>query len=81
MIFFVAVSMCLALSARAHAWQELEKGLYLGEFDSPQKSPVCNYPIVILKIDPEIYAFKLLSASEHGAKPRTTREWAEDFAI
>ncbi len=81
MIFFVAVSMCLALSARAHGWQELEKGLYLGEFDSPQKSPVCNYSIVILKIDPEIYAFKLLSASEHRAKPRTAGEWAEEFGL
>ena len=81
MIFFVAVLTCLVLIARAHGWQELEKGLYLGEFDSPQKSPVCNYPIVILKIDPKIYAFKLLSASEHGAKPRTVGEWAEEFGL
>ena len=81
MISFVAVLMCLALNARAHGWQELEKGLYFAEFVSPQNSPVCNYPIVILKIDPKFYAFKLLSDSEHGAKPRTTKEWAEEFGL
>ena len=81
MICFVVVLMCLASTTKAHGWQELGKGLYLGKFDSPQKSPVCNYPIVILKIDPEIYGFKLLSASEHGAKPRTTREWDEEFGL
>jgi len=75
------VLMCLVSAARTHAWQELEKGLYLGMFDSPQKSLVCNYPILILKVDPEIYAFKLLSASEHRTKPRTAREWAEEFGL
>ena len=62
-------------------WQELEKGLYFWRFFSPQKSPVCNYPIVILKIDPKFYSFKLLSASEHEDKPRTAGKWAEEFGL
>ena len=81
MISFVVFLTCLASATKTYGWQELEKGLYLGEFDSPQKSPVCNYSIVILKIDPKHYAFRLLSASEHGAPLRTTREWAEEFGL
>jgi uncharacterized protein YigE (DUF2233 family) len=77
----VVVLTCLASAATARGWQELEKGLCFGEFVSPQKSPVCNYPIVIMKIDPKLYAFKLLSASEHGHKPRTAGEWAKEFGL
>ena len=81
MTWFVVVLACLASTATARGWQELEKGLYFGEFVSPQESPVCNYPIVVLKIDPEFYAFKLLSTSEYGTKPKTAREWAEEFRL
>ena len=81
MTCLVVILTCLASTGTARGWQEIEKGLYFGEFVSPQKSPVCNYPIVVLKIDPEFYAFKLVSASEHGAKPRTAREWAEEFGL
>jgi hypothetical protein len=48
MTCLVVALTCLASAATARGWQELEKGLYYGKFVSPQKSPVCNYPIVIL---------------------------------
>lgn len=81
LICLVVALMCLASSARTHGWQELGKGLYLGEFKSGQQSPVCNYPIVIVKIDPKSYALRLLSASEHGSPLRTARGWAEEFGL
>jgi len=63
------------------AWKRLGEGLSLGEFHPSQKSTVCNYPIVALKIDPKVYEFKLISASEHGGKPKTAREWPNEYGL
>ena len=62
-------------------WKELTPGLHLAELKSPQKSPVCNYPITVLKIDPKIYGLKLISASEHGGKSKTAKAWADEFGL
>jgi hypothetical protein len=85
MLFLVIIPF-LSLSpmdstAESHTWQKLAEGLYLGEFDPKMKSRVCNHKIVILKIDPKFYTFKLLCASEHDRKPRTAREWCNEFGL
>ncbi|MCF8143936.1 MAG: phosphodiester glycosidase family protein [Deltaproteobacteria bacterium] len=64
-----------------HAWEVLAPGLLIGEFDPAEKSPVPGDSIVVLRIDPEKYELKLLSTSEQGGKPRTARQWAEDFGL
>lgn len=84
MIFLVFFSILLFysdLGAESHTWQKLDEGLYLGEFDSPQKSKVGNYKIIILKIEPSFYSFKLLSASEHGGKSLTAKEWCNRYDL
>ena len=70
----------LAANKPAH-WKELAPGLHLAELKSPQKSPVCNYPITVLKIDPKPYGLKLISASEHGCKSKSARTWADEFGL
>jgi hypothetical protein len=82
-IFFVSLAGAVFLLTpwNTHAWEKLAEGLFVGEFDSPTKSPVSNDSIVVLRIDPEMYAFRLLSASEHGDKPRRARQWADDFGL
>ena len=79
--FVFSLLFCSISIAEPKIWQKLDDGLYLGEFDSPQKSPICNYPITILKIDPKLYSFKLLSASEHDGKKRTTKQWCKKFGL
>ncbi|MGA1869800.1 MAG: phosphodiester glycosidase family protein [bacterium] len=60
-------------------WDKLDEGLYLGEFYPEQKSAITDYPIIILKISPQHYSFKLMSASENGGKTRTPKQWCEEF--
>ncbi len=66
---------------QAPAWEKIADGLFLGEFESPQKSKICNYPIRVLKIDPAVYDLKLLSASERGGKNKTAKAWADSFGL
>lgn len=62
-------------------WKKLDKGLEMARFETPLKSPVCDYPITVLKIDPTLYEFRLISASEHGGSPKTAKAWAEQFDL
>jgi hypothetical protein len=72
---------CTDSVAETNAWEKLDEGLFLGKFDPKKKSRVCKSKIIILKIDPKLYSFKLLSASEHGRKPRTARQWGNEFGL
>ncbi len=80
LIFGAIVALILAWPALAGAWQELEHGLWLGEFHAPVPSPVGDSIITILKIDPASFTFHVLMASEHG-EPRTLERWAEGHAL
>ncbi len=72
---------CTDSVAETNAWEKLDEGLFLGKFDPKKKSRVCYAKIIILKIDPKLYSFKLLSASEHGRKSRTVRQWGNEFGL
>ena len=81
-IFFAFLYVfCKESVAQPQVWQKLDNGLYLGEFDPKKKSKICNHKIVILKINPKFYSFKLLSASQHGRKPRTVKGWCNEFGL
>lgn len=68
-------------AAETHSWKKMNEGLFLGGFDPRIKSKICNRKIIILKIDPKFFSFKLLSASEHGRKSRTVKQWSEEFGL
>jgi len=65
----------------ALAWQRLDDGLFLGEFEPKKKSEICNHPIVVLKISSKVYSFKLLSATEQEIKPLPARQWCNRFGL
>lgn len=69
------------VTAQNSPWEEINEGMHLAEFDSPIKSKTGDSKITILKIDPEIYEFKLLMASEQEGDARSVRQWAEDFQL
>jgi len=55
----------------------LEPGLEFGAFTSPDKSPVGDNLIRILKIDPKLFQFRLLNASASpGNKRLSAKKWA-----
>jgi hypothetical protein len=63
------------------AWLPLSEGLWLGEFDLPAKLRDEGSEVLVLKIDPELYALKLLSASEHHTGSMTAEGWADKFNL
>jgi len=67
--------------AESELWKMLDEGLYLAEFNSTLKSRITDFPITILKINPEFYSFKLLCATEHGRKMRTVKQWCNEFDL
>lgn len=60
----------------AGAWQSLEPGLELGVFPAPIQSPVGDSLIRVLRIDPQRFELRLLTASAPGqGRPLTAKEW------
>ena len=58
-------------------WVRLEPGLEFGAFISPDKSPVGDNLIRILKIDPNRFQFRLMNASaSSGGKRLSAKQWA-----
>jgi hypothetical protein len=69
------------VKGQSSQWKQISEGLFLGEFDSPQKSELGDSKVTIVKIDPKFYSFKLLSASEHGNVCRTAKQWCVEYHL
>ena len=75
-VFLSSVSICAE-----SPWRKVDEGLSVAEFDSPMKSNAQDSRITIVRIDPKLYSFKLLCASEHGRTKMTARNWCEKFSL
>jgi hypothetical protein len=73
--------LCPSALAGENPWQHIDPGLSLGKFTPNLKSRLQDKDVVILKMDPQVYALKLLCASEHGGRLLTIKEWAEEFDL
>jgi len=64
------------------AWQKLAPGLELGVFKAPRPSEIGDSKIRVLRIDPQHYQLKLLSASafEKG-RPLTAKQWSQQHGL
>ena len=62
-------------------WHTLQVGLYYREPDAPEKSILNDSKIFILKVDPRVCNFRMLSSSEHGKQNRTADVWAKEFGV
>ncbi|MCJ7786542.1 MAG: phosphodiester glycosidase family protein [Desulfobacterales bacterium] len=62
-------------------WRKVDNGLFLGQFDPFYESPVKDSKIIILKINPTYYSFKLLCASELGRIRLTPKEWCKKYNL
>lgn len=81
-IWLVFVTIVLPYSSEAKdQWQQIDDGLFLGEFITQNESDENPLKITILKIDPNKHLFKLLCASEHQGKALTVKEWAQKFNL
>ena len=62
-------------------WREVDDGLLIGEFEAQRNCSSSDTKILVLKIDPQKYAFKLLSASEHDGTKMTLKQWVEKYGL
>ena len=58
-----------------NSWKKVDEGLFWAGFYPSPKSLVTDSKIMIVKIDPKFYSFKLLCASEFGRIKLTAKEW------
>ena len=65
----------------AIGWQQVDDGLWFAFFDAHPKIPIGDSKILVVKINPNLYEFKLLSAKELKCKTKTIREWAEEYHL
>jgi hypothetical protein len=64
-----------------NAWHELQPGISFKEVDAPEKSILNDSRIFILKADPKLCKFQLLTSSQHDRKNRPADEWANEFKV
>jgi hypothetical protein len=62
-------------------WQKADEGLYVADFQSPQKSYGKDLCITIVRINPRYYSFKLLSAKELDLANMPVRNWCKKFGL
>jgi exopolysaccharide biosynthesis protein len=64
-------------------WKQIDEGLAYGDFSSTIKSTTGDSKILIVRIDPRLYNFRLLSASElsPGSVSLNVKEWAEKYKL
>lgn len=63
-------------------WRFVSPGLEVGEFVSPVRSQVGDSVIVVVRVDPRRYTFKLLCAKTLGlTRNPTAREWVEGHGL
>ena len=78
---FISILLCALLAfvscRKGSAWQQLDAGLHVAKLVTPGPLPLQGFTLFIIKIDPHIYEFELLCASELDCPPMTTQQWAE----
>ena len=62
-------------------WRKLDEGLFLAQFDPCYETPIKDSRIIIVKINPTYYSFKLLCASELGKIKLTPKEWCKRYDL
>ncbi len=62
-------------------WTKLDEGMAYCEIDAPEKSPVNDSKLTIVRIDPSKFEFDFFTATEFGGKARSASCWAEEFGL
>lgn len=62
-------------------WRKVDDGLFFAQFDHSYKPPIKDSKITMIKINPTIYSFKLLCASEFGKVRLTAKEWCKKYTL
>jgi exopolysaccharide biosynthesis protein len=77
-LFIHSTAMC-----QDSTWTQIDEGLQYCDFSSPIKSSTGDSKILIIRVDPKVYNFRLLSSSEvsPGSTSLNVKEWAEKYRL
>jgi uncharacterized protein YigE (DUF2233 family) len=81
LLFFLVLIDTSWLRCEPSPWREVEDGLLIGEFEPQQRLELGDARILVIKIDPQKYSFRLMSASENGGNKMTVKEWCETYGL
>lgn len=72
-----------SVSGQDASWKQIDEGLYYGNFVAPVKSNTGDSKILIVRIDPKVYNFRLLSTSEltPGSLELNVKGWTERYKL
>jgi hypothetical protein len=70
-----------ALAKMGENWLQIDEGLYIGRFMSEKRSDVGDSVITVIKVDPEKYELKLLSAAQKNHPSIPADQWAEEHNL
>ncbi len=68
-------------AAENSPWKDLDQGYSLAEFEASGQNGGSRYRIIVLRIDPARFSFRLLSATEHDKQQQTTQEWCRQHKL
>ncbi len=67
--------------SKLNTWQKVQQGLFIAEFETIPKSEFGDSKITVIKINPQYYTFKLVSASENDNEGGSAKGWGEQFNL
>ena len=79
----IVFASAIAAPAPEARWKKIDDGLHYGVFEVPAPHVAGKAKILVVRIDPGLYEFSLLAASElrPQAGSLTVREWAEKYRL
>jgi hypothetical protein len=69
------------LAKKGENWLEVDDGLYVGKFKAGKRSDIGDSVITVIKINPEKYELKLLSAAKKKHPAIPADKWAEEYGL
>jgi hypothetical protein len=70
-----------AVQSKANGWKRVDEGLSIVEIAPQETSKIEDSGITIVRIDPRVYSFKLLCASEYGRIRMTAKKWCQEHHL
>jgi len=67
--------------ALADGWQTVAPGLELGRFKAHLQAKLGDSTLTVLRVNPGLWRFRLLAASQYDKRPHTVEAWAQKMKL
>jgi hypothetical protein len=80
-LFFSGIHPIINIVSGSVEWKQLSHGLYYAEIDGPHVSKFSDSKVSILKIDPEVFDFTLVVATQYDSSQKTIKQWCDTMNL